>query len=124
MAADSNKQKTKDGYAAFVAMDPEAAMKDFSDSIEWVVAGDNSLTGTYRGKEEVGGMWMKVVEKGFSTSPSEFIAEGDKVVVLTETSIGGEKADSVDVLSFDGDGHVARFQTYGGEELFNRLFPR
>ncbi len=123
MEATVNKQAAIDGYAAFGAMDAEGAMKDISDSIEWVVSGDSSLTGTYNGKDEVGGLWMKLLEKGFRTTPKEFIAEGDKVVVICDTSLGGEQAGSVNVLSYDGDGKLIRFETYGGEELLNRTFP-
>ena len=124
MEATVNKQAAIDGYAAFGAMDAEGAMKDISDSIEWVVSGDSSLTGTYNGKDEVGGLWMKLLEKGFQTTPKEFIAEGDKVVVICDISLGGEQAGSVNVLSYDGDGKLIRFETYGGEELLNRTFPR
>jgi ketosteroid isomerase-like protein len=124
MEATVNKQAAIDGYAAFGAMDAEGAMKDISDSIQWVVSGDSSLTGTYNGKEEVGGLWMKLLEKGFRTTPKEFIAEGDKVVVICDTSIGAEQSESVDVLSYDSSGKLIRFDTYGGEELMNRTFPR
>lgn len=124
MEATVNKQAAIDGYAAFSANDPDAAMKDISDSIEWVVSGDNSLTGTYQGKNEVGGLWMKVVEKGFRVSPKEFIAEGDKVVVVCDAELGGKPTESVDVLTYDGNGKLIRFVTYGGEELFNEAFPR
>jgi uncharacterized protein len=124
MEATVNKQAAIDGYAAFGAMDAEGAMKDISDSIEWVVGGDSALTGTYNGKEEVGGFWMKLLEKGFRTTPKEFIAEGDKVVVICDTSIGEEQAESVNVLSYDSDGELIRFETYGGEELLDRAFPR
>ena len=54
MEATVNKQAAIDGYAAFGAMDADGAMKDISDSIEWVVRGDSSLTGSYNGKEAVG----------------------------------------------------------------------
>ena len=124
MEATVNKQAAIDGYAAFSAMDAEAAMKDISDSIEWVVSGDSSLTGTYNGKEAVGELWMKFLEKGFRTTPKEFIAEGDKVVAICETSLEGQQAESVNVLTFNGEGKVIRFETYGGEELINRTFPR
>ena len=123
MEATVNKQAAIDGYAAFGEMDAEGAMKDISDSIEWVVSGDSSLTGTYNGKDEVGGLWMKLLEKGFRTTPKEFIAEGDKVVAICDTSLGGEQSGSVNVLSYDGDGKLIRFETYGGEELLNRTFP-
>lgn len=124
MEATANKQAAIDGYAAFSAMDAEAAMKDISDSIEWVVSGDNSLTGTYNGKDAVGGLWMKLLEKGFRTTPTEFIAEGDKVVVVCETSLDGQQTGSVNVLGYDGEGKLIRFEAYGGEELVNRAFPR
>ena len=124
MEATVNKQAAIDGYAAFSAMDAEAAMKDISDSVEWEVSGDSSLTGTYRGKEEVGGLWMKLLEKGFRTSPKEFVADGDKVVAICDIQLGGEQTGSVDVLSYDGDGKLVRFETYGGEELLNKAFPR
>ena len=93
MSATVNKQAAIDGYAAFSAMDAEAAMKDISGSIEWVVSGDSSLTGTYNGKDAVGGLWMKLLEKGFRTTPTEFIAEGDKVIAICETSIDGHRPD-------------------------------
>jgi len=124
MEATVNKQAAIDGYAAFAAMDADAAMKDISDSIEWVVSGDSSLTGTYNGKEEVGGFWMKLLEKGFRTTPREFIAEGDKVVAICDISLGQEQAASANVLTYDGDGKLIRFEAYGGEELLNLTFPR
>src|SRR3954464_13120656 len=113
MEATVNKQAAVNGYAAFGAMDPEGAMKDIADGIEWVVGGDNSLTGSYRGKEEVGGFWMKLVEKGFKTTPKEFIAEGDRVVVVSDVELGDERAESLDLLSYDQDGKLIRFQSFG-----------
>lgn len=124
MTAESNKQVAIDGYAAFSALDADAAMKDLSDSVEWIANGDSAVSGTYKGKDEVGGFWMKLLEKGFTTTPKEFIAEGDKVVVLCDVSVAGETTSSVDVLDFDADGKLARFETFGGEELINRAFPR
>lgn len=124
MEAAVNKQAAVDGYAAFSAMDPDGAMKDISDSVEWVVSGDNALTGTYRGKEEVGALWMKFLEKGFKTTPKEFIAEGTKVVVISDVELDGEQSESADLLSYDDDGKLIRFQTFGGETQLDRVFPR
>jgi len=124
MEATVNKQAAVNGYAAFGAMDPEGAMKDISDAIEWVVGGDNALTGTYRGKEEVGGFWMKLVEKGFRNTPKEFIAEGDRVVVMCDVELDGQRSESADLLSYDGEGRLIRFQSFGGETQLDRAFPR
>ena len=124
MEATINKQAAINGYEAFGAMDPEGAMKDISDSIEWVVGGDNALTGTYRGKEEVGGFWMKLLEKGFKNTPREFIAEGNKVVAIGDVELDGEHVESADLLTFDEEGRLARFETIGSYELMDRAFAR
>jgi len=124
MEATVNKQAAINGYAAFGAMDADAAMKDMSDSIEWVVGGDHALTGTYRGKEEVGRFWMGLLEKGFKSTPREFIADGNKVVALCDIEVAGEHRDSADLLTFDDAGRLIRFETFGDQDLMNRTFAR
>ena len=42
--------------------------------------------------------------------------------MLTQISVGGETADSVDVLTFNADGKVTRFQSAGDTALFERVF--
>jgi hypothetical protein len=58
-------------------------MRDLDDSIAWTEGGDNALTGTHDGKQAVGELWGKLIGEGFRTLPHHFVAEGDKVVVLT-----------------------------------------
>ena len=122
MSAEENKQSAQEGYAAFGVGDADAAMKNISDSIEWMVGGDNSVSGTYHGKEEVLGFWGKLMEKGFSTNPTDFMADGHRVVVLSSVSVGGEARDVADVLTYDDDGQLVRFRSYGGEDLFDQVF--
>ena len=124
MSADSNKQTAKQGYEAFSRGDAEGAMATLSDTVEWVVSGDSALGGVYRGKEEVGGLWAQIGQKDFRTEPSEFLADGDKVVVLTTYSVGSDKAQAVDVATYDANGKVARFEAFGGDALFDRHFPK
>lgn len=124
MEATVNKQAAINGYAAFGALDADAAMKDISDSIEWVVSGDNALTGTYRGKDQVGNLWMRLLENQFRTTPREFIAEGNKVVVICDIEVAGETAESADLLTFDDEGRMIRFQTFGDQGVLDRLYPR
>jgi len=124
MEATVNKQAAINGYEAFGAMDPEGAMKDISDSIEWVVSGDNTLTGTYAGKAQVGELWMKFLEKGLKITPKEFIAEGNKVVVICDFELGGESGEQANLLTYDDDGKLIRFEAFGGETLADRAFPR
>jgi hypothetical protein len=63
-------------------------------------------------------------EKGFRTEPQEFLADSDKVVVLTTYSIGEDRSQAVDVASYDATGKLVRFETFGGEALFDRNFPK
>jgi uncharacterized protein len=124
MAAQENKQAAQDAYAAFSSGDAEGAMRDIDDSIEWTVRGDNALTGTYNGKQEVGELWGKFMSKNFSNNPHDFVAEGDKVVVLTTVQLEGESIEGADVLTYNGEGKLVAFDTLGDEAVPNRVFAK
>ncbi len=124
MGAQENKQTAQGAYAAFSSGDAEGAMRNIDDSIEWTVRGDNALTGTHTGKQAVGELWAKFMSKSFSTKPHDFIAEGDKVVVLTTVQLDGETAEGADVLTYNGDGKLVAFDTLADETVPNRVFAR
>jgi ketosteroid isomerase-like protein len=124
MGAQENKQSAQDAYAAFGNGDAEGAMRDIDESVEWTVRGDNALTGTYNGKQAVGELWGKLTTKDFRNEPHDFVAEGDKVVVLTTVHLEGETVESADVLTYDGDGKLVAFDTLSDETVPNRVFPK
>jgi len=124
MGAQENKQSAQDAYAAFSSGDAEGAMRNIDDSIEWTVRGDNALSGTYKGKGEVGELWGKFMSKDFRTEPHDFVAEGDKVVVLTTVQLDGETIESADVLDYNGDGKLVAFDTLADETVPNRVFAK
>ena len=124
MSAQENKQTARAAYAAFSSGDAEGAMRDIDESIEWTVRGDNSLSGTHVGKQAVGELWGQFMSKSFTTSPHDFIAEGDKVVVLTTAELEGEKIESADVLTYNGDGKLIAFDTLSDETVPNRVYAR
>jgi len=124
MGAQENKQTAKDAYAAFGSGDAEGAMRNIDDSIEWIARGDNALTGTYEGKQAVGDLWGKLASKQFSIQPHDFIAEGDKVVVLTTNSLEGETIETADVLTYNGNGKLIKFDTLADETVTDRVFAR
>jgi ketosteroid isomerase-like protein len=124
MGAQENKQAAQDGYEAFSKGDAEGAMANIDDSIEWVVRGDNSLTGTHKGKEAVGKLWGQFMSTGFTTEPHDFIAEGDKVVVLTATHLDGETVEGADVLTYNADGKLVEFDTLADETVPNRVYAK
>jgi ketosteroid isomerase-like protein len=124
VGAQENKQTARDAYAAFSGGDAAGAMQNIDDSIEWVARGDNALTGTYKGKQAVGELWAKLVGKGFRTQPHDFIADGEKVVVLTTISLDGEAMESADVLTYNGSGMLVAFDALSDPKAVNRSFPR
>jgi uncharacterized protein len=124
VSAQENKERAEAGYRAFSEGDAAAAMEDMDDSVEWTVGGDSSLTGIYRGKEEIGRLWAKMAEKGVKTEPHDFVADGDKVVVLTTASLDGESAEAADVLTYNGEGKLIGFEQIGDPAIANRAFAR
>jgi ketosteroid isomerase-like protein len=124
MGAAENKKTAQDAYQAFSNGDAEGAMRDMDDSIEWTVRGDNALTGTYHGKQEIGELWGKLASKEFRTEPHDFIAEGDKVVVLCTVTLEGETDESADILTSNAAGKLIAFDTLGDESVPNRVFPK
>jgi ketosteroid isomerase-like protein len=121
VAGEQNIESAKRGYAAFGTGDVEGAMENIADEIEWITPGNSAISGTRKGKEEVGALWAQFAEKGFKTEPQYWLADEDRVVVLTHVSYGDEEADQADVLTFR-DGKVARFQTAGDTAALERVF--
>jgi uncharacterized protein len=91
------------------------------DDVKWITPGNSAISGTVLGKQEVGALWAKLAEKGFTTSPQFWFSDEDRVVVLTQISVGGEQADQADVLTYR-DGKLVKFQTAGDTALFERVF--
>ena len=124
MGAQENKQSAMDAYAAFSSGDAEGAMRNIDDSVEWTVGGDSALTGTHDGKQAVGELFGTIGSKGFRTEPHDFIADGDKVVVLSTVSLGGETTEVADVFTYNDAGKVVAFESLSDPSVANRVFAR
>jgi len=121
MSTSENKAAAQAAYQAFSAGDLEGAMHDMADDIDWIEPGNSTISGTYRGKDEVAKLFMTLASKSFRTEPQHFIAEGDHVVVLTRISVDGQSADQADVLTFRGH-ELAKFQSAGDTALQERVW--
>jgi uncharacterized protein len=88
-------------------------MSLFDDDIDWVRPGDGTISGTYRGKAELGEYLGKWVEKSTTVKVDRLLADGDIAVALTEVVVGGETAYDADefLLPVVGSG-------LAGEEVF------
>ena len=124
MGAQQNKVSAQNGYAAFGRSDAESAIANIDESIAWTVRGDNALTGTHNGKQAVGELWGKLMEAGFSVAPHDFIADSDKVIVLTTVKLDGETNENADVLTYSDDGKLIAFDTVGDTSVTDRVFAR
>ena len=116
-----NKAVTRAAWDAFAAGDLESIMKVLTDDIEWVIPGNSTIGGIYRGKDEVTNFLMTLAGKGFASTPEHVIAEGDHVVVLARVTADGQSSDQANVLTFR-DGKVAKFQSAGDTALEERIW--
>lgn len=121
MAGEQNVEQAKKAYAAFAAGDAAGAMENMADDVEWIVPGNSAISGTLHGKQEVGEMWAKLAEKNFKSSPEQWFADDDHIVVLTHITVDGGEADQADVLTYR-DGKLVKFQTAGDTALMERVF--
>ena len=121
MAGEQNVETARKAYAAFSAGDAEGAMSNIADDVEWITPGNSAISGTIHGREEVGALWAKLAEKQFTTTPQYWFSDDERVVVLAQITVGGESADSADVLTYR-DGKLVKFQTAGDTALLERVF--
>lgn len=119
MSEEVNLQIVRDAYAAFQRGDIPGLLESLAHDVEWVAAPAPPVSGTYRGRAEAANFFRIVAENFHFTrfEPREFIAQGDRVVVLghyTATSRGtGRVVDSDWAMAFTvSNGKIARFQEY------------
>ncbi len=121
MSASENIETSKRGYAAFGAGDVDAVLADYDDDVEFVVPGNSTVSGTYRGKDGVRELFTKVAEQNFRIEPSRFLADDDVVVVLSRVTAGGESGLEADVFSYR-NGKIVKAQNLGDTAMFERVF--
>ena len=84
MSTDKNVQTVKDFFAAIGRGDKEGLLALVAEDIEWVIPGkDWPLAGTRRGHAGLADL-LETASKSIETStePREFIAQGDRVLVV------------------------------------------
>lgn len=121
MNEQANLQLVQEGYADFARGDVQNLLGKFADDIQWVIPGskNNPLAGTYGGRSRVGEFFklLSDLTEINTFEPREFIAQGDKVVVLGRET-GRVKSTG---RTFQADwamaftvqnGKVVRFQEY------------
>ena len=84
MGIEQNVRTVKDFFAAMGKGDGEALLALVAEDIEWIIPGkDWPLAGTYRGRAGLARL-LKTASGSMETStePREFVAQGDRVLVV------------------------------------------
>ena len=84
MSIEKNIQTVKDFFAAIGRGDSEALLALVTEDIEWIIPGEDwPLAGTHRGHDGVTDL-LETASKSIETStePREFVAQGDRVLVV------------------------------------------
>jgi ketosteroid isomerase-like protein len=84
MSIEENVRIVKDFFAAMGSGDKQGLLALSADDIEWIVPGEDwPLAGTHRGHAGLADVLQKASEEvETSTEPAEFVAQGDRVLVV------------------------------------------
>ena len=84
MSAQENVQIVKDFFAALSRRDKQGLLALSAEDIEWIIPGEDwPLAGTHRGHAGLADL-LQTASKSIETStePREFVAQGDRVLVV------------------------------------------
>jgi ketosteroid isomerase-like protein len=133
MAEEQNIQVVQGAYAAFGRRDIAGVLEAMDDSMVWHAtqgaAAHVPLAGSHRGKAGVKEFFRLVDEyEQFEVfDPQEFIAKGDKVIVLGHYTVvvktTGKKFDADWVMVYTmKNGKVVKFQEFADSAAINAAF--
>src|ERR1700752_72962 len=122
MSEQANVRTLIDAYSSFKTGDIEGVLEVLTDDVEWITPGTPHLmpvAGKRRGRQEVAEFFSTLNEQEDVElfEPLEYIAQGDKVVVLIKyrgrvrTTGKTVESDLVHLFTF-ADGRIKRFREY------------
>jgi uncharacterized protein len=83
MNTQKNAQIVEDFFAAMGSGDKQRLLALVAEDIEWIIPGEDwPLAGTYRGHAGLADLLQKSEMLETSTEPLEFVAQGDRVLVV------------------------------------------
>ena len=83
MSTQANVQIVKDFFAALGRGDKQGLLALSAEDIEWIIPGEDwPLAGTHRGHAGLADLLQKSQMLETSTEPLEFVAQGDRVLVV------------------------------------------
>ena len=131
MSEKENSALVQQGYKLFSQGDIPGVLKLMSADVAWVLPTVENVpfTGTFQGAQGVGKFFGALSESIdlLKYEPREFIAQGNKVVVLGESRyrVKGKKDEFddrwADVLTVE-NGKITRYEQYGNTAQLERAF--
>jgi ketosteroid isomerase-like protein len=104
--------------------DPTMIAEVFAEDAEWVEPGDSPISGRYRGRDAVAGLFATVVERSdgtFRVVGVNDVLANDRhgcVMALVEAQRGGRPIRTEDTIVFDlRDGRIARGRVLSEDQL-------
>jgi ketosteroid isomerase-like protein len=131
MNTEQNKQAVQEAYRMFQSGDMAGIVERCHDDCEWTSPDSDliPMSGAFHGKPGVADFFtrMGVAMQPIRFEPREFIAEGDKVVVIGQATwqvkATGRSFDSPWVHVFTmRDGKIARFEAFADTAAGERAF--
>ena len=121
--AQRNIEVAKKAYQAFNEQHLEDVMDSMDDGVQWHVGGDNPLTGDYKGKQAVMGLFAKfgqLTEGTYEADIHDILASEEHTVVLgtyTATRHGRtHSARFVDIIHPGSDGKAKEFWRFAEDQ--------
>lgn len=125
-----NKALIETMYAGLARGDAETFFDSMSDDARWTIIGSTDLSKTFDGKEaitkELLEPFMAMIDGDFAILPERFIAEGDRVVMLSKgkarTTFGKDYNNTYCHVFRVSEGKVREVTEYCDTELIRSAF--
>jgi ketosteroid isomerase-like protein len=121
--ADSKEDTVRRGYQAFSEGDMETLGSLYTDDVVQTMSGNNQLSGEYKGRDNVLGLYGKLFELTGGTFKAELKsvkAEGDKVVSVhhSQGERGGKTLSDDESIAFTFSGDkISRLDVSAGDQV-------
>ena len=122
--AESREDIVRRGYKAFAEGDMDTLGSLYTDDVVQSMSGNNQLSGEYKGRDNVLGLYGRLFDLSGGTFKAELKSvktEGDKVVSVHHSTAqrGGKNLDDGDesiAFSFAGDDKITRLDLASGDQ--------
>ncbi len=122
MSEHPNIDLVRRGYTAFGEGDMGTLTELIADDAVWHIGGKNDLTGDYKGREAVFGLFAEIGERSEGTLSIELhdvLANDEHAVVLTSITAGGSRGKTLSINTADTahirNGQIVEFWSFGSD---------